>query len=175
MSLITNQPTNLLYLPSYRTLTTILVAGGIVCSVYTALSCEFFQFEVAPEHKLPGLLFSNTNADNNNNATTTTEGYVGLFGFSLVDGECWQGKDQGFSPAGFNELFLASQVCAVAAPSFAFVALFLNLVEIFCRFSCSFFMIWFCLVLAVAAQGCTFLIYGQTEFWYVMIMDDNVM
>lgn len=137
---------------SGRTLTTLLLAGGIVCSVYTALSCEFFEFQVEPEHELPGRIFVNV-----------TEGYVGLFGFSLTDGACLP-QDQGFLPVGFNELFFGAQICAVAAPSFAWCALFLNLLEIVCKFRCSYFLTWLCLVLAVAAQGGTFLVYGQSEF-----------
>ena len=143
---------------SCRTLTTLLLAGGIVCSVYTALSCEFFEFQVEPEHELPGRIFVNV-----------TEGYVGLFGFSLTDGACLP-QDQGFLPVGFNELFFGAQICAVAAPSFAWCALFLNLLEIVCKFRCSYFLTWLCLVLAVAAQGGTFLVYGQSEFWYVMCL-----
>lgn len=131
------------------------MAGGIVCSVYTALSCEFFQFEVEPEHELPGPIFVNI-----------TEGYVGLFGFSLINETCVS-EEQGFLPAGFNELFFAAQVCAIVAPLMAIVALLLNLLEICCRLRGTFTLMWLCLLLAVGAQGCTFMVYGQQEFWYV--------
>lgn len=149
-----------------RTLITLLIAGGIVCSVYTALSCEFFQFQVEPDHTLPGgSIFSNN----------ITQGYVGLFGLALMDenenDKATSCSDHGFLPNGFNEFFFAAQVCAVAAPALAFLSLFVNLVEIFCHFPCSFWLTWTCLVLATAAQGCTFMVYGQQEFWYVMIHD----
>jgi hypothetical protein len=119
-----------------------------------ALSCEFFKFDASDEAEFI-MPFENI-----------TQAYVGILRYTLEKGgECVDYKDN-FMETSFGEMFQAAQFCAVAAPSMAFVAWMVNFADmLFCSFMCSFLLSCLLFLGACIIQGCTFLVYGQTEFW----------
>jgi hypothetical protein len=129
--------------------------GGIACSIMVALSCEFFKFRASDE------------AEFKEPFENITQAYVGILRYTLEGqgGECIDYKDD-FLNSKYGEMFQAAQFCAVAAPSFAFVAWMVNLAEmLFCSYMCSFILSCLLFLVACVVQGCTFLVFGQNEFW----------
>jgi hypothetical protein len=132
----------------------LLGGAGIACSVMVALSCEFFKFDASDE------------ADFLEPFANITQAYVGILSYTLEKGgTCVDYKNE-FLNTQFGEMFQAAQFCVVAAPSFAFVGLMVNLAEMLvCGFMCSFLLSCLLFLGAGVIQACTFLVYGQTEFW----------
>ena len=134
----------------------ILTSGAIACSVYAALSCKFYSFHVDAQTKLPG------------DFQNVTQGSVGLFTYDVNGADtCTQYKKQ-FLNSSFNLMFIAAQFCAIAAPGLGLLAWLLFCLEwMCCKLYCNCVLAFLFMIGASCAQACTFLVYGQREFWYV--------
>jgi hypothetical protein len=72
------------------------------------------------------------------------------------------------SNRGRSGTWVAAQFCALFAVILGGLAWFVNLFEtFFCSFYCSFIIGSILLILAAGLQACTFLIFADTDFWYV--------
>jgi hypothetical protein len=135
--------------------------------------CDFFTYEVQEESValLPQPY-----------PTVGATGSVGLFQYSASTDKgatCSKyshkllddltGGDDNDGDSGFNILFIIAQFAAPIASITAFLALFVSIIEwCFCSCCCSLALDWSLYLGACFAQGATFLVYGQKEFWYVV-------
>jgi hypothetical protein len=132
----------------------LLGGAGLACSIVVALSCEFFKFDASNEAEFLEP-FENMN-----------QAYVGIFSYTLESGGKCVDYNENFLDSQFGEMFQAAQVSAVAAPAMALLALLVTLADmLFCSSMCSFLLSCLLFLGACAIQGCTFLVYGQNEFW----------
>lgn len=151
----------------YRSSVFILCAGGVVCSYYALRSCEFFSYKSNDPTILPGPFYN------------VPEGYVGLFYHYDYEGgdgadltTCDQFYDNFFvlQSDEWNLLFKIGQIAAVVGPAGAATAFLLNIMEWCCwQLTWTFFITFFMLFCGFVGQGLTFMIYGQTEFWYEFV------
>lgn len=128
----------------------------MICSIIVALSCEFFKFdatdEAASEFLMP--------------LENVTLAYVGIFSYTLESGGTCVNYLDAFLDTQFEEMFQTAQFCAVIAPAMAFVALMMTYIDtVYCSWMYSFFLSCLLFLVAAAIQACTFLVYGQNEFW----------
>jgi hypothetical protein len=102
-----------------------------------------------------------------------TEASVGLFSFSelttskanIVFGDQCVPYDD-WSEAGHNRLFYIAQWCSMAAPVAAVLAWTQIVLEMMCcRLRGSFALISFLFLAATALQGCTFMVFTDSQFW----------
>jgi hypothetical protein len=84
---------------------------------------------------------------------------IPLFGDQCFTYDDWQSVNS-------NIYFKVAQWCAIVAPGIAFLAwiqVFFDM--ICCRLFCGFFLMSFFFFAAAAAQGFTFFIFAESEFW----------
>jgi hypothetical protein len=123
----------------------------VACSVYSALSCDFYAFakQLSPPFE-----------------TGTTS--IGIFHYATSsDYVTCIVYDEQFWRSPFNGFFWTAQFAAIVAPCLGILAMTLNLVEVvFVRFRGSFLVPVVFYLLACLIQCCTFMIYGEINFWY---------
>ena len=131
--------------------------AALAMSVLTFLSCEFLSFERDSEWDPDLPIFEGTGV----------RYYAGLFQYrddGTSDGDCktYTSVHEKF----FSEQFIASQICGMVAVYTGGAAMLINLLEfLVCSFPCSFLFAEALFTGAAICQGCTFLMYGQPEFW----------
>mmetsp|Transcript_22500 Transcript_22500/g.36345 ORF Transcript_22500/g.36345 Transcript_22500/m.36345 type:complete len:282 (-) Transcript_22500:357-1202(-) len=140
-----------------RLVVLIIAAGGITCSVYTLLSCDFFTLTATKTAM---------------NATTTTAG-IGIFSFQNPSMEgSTSAKCQAYADGGnflepndwMNSMWTISQYASLVAPLIAASSWLLSLTELLVGKFCGSFLIPVLLfMLACFAQGTTFFMYGQLD------------
>ena len=120
------------------------------------LSCEFFWYKSLDASKLPPPYDENE------------EGYVGLLSVYDDQNQCQFYDDLFLQNNDFNNMFLGAQFAALIGPSAGFLAFLINLLEwVFCIGTFSYFLTFAMLFIAFVAQGLTFLVYGENNFWCV--------
>lgn len=132
-----------------------LTAGGCVCSALAALSCEFFSYESIDPTMLP--------PPYTNQANQT----VGLFSYYDETGSCLvYDKNFVYANDDYDIMFVTAQFAALVGPGCAALAWIVNILEwLFWSHPCTYFTAFTLLFVAFVAQGLTFLVYGQNEFW----------
>jgi hypothetical protein len=141
-----------------------LGACAIVSSVFAVYSCQFFTYRT-----LDGLPWEGFEPP----WDELTEASVGLFSFSelrtsadniLFGDQCVEYDD--WSEAGHNHLFYVAQWCSMFAPAAGVLAWIQIVFEMMCcRLRSGFVLIFFLFLVATALQGCTFLVFLDSQFW----------
>jgi hypothetical protein len=149
----------------------LLGGGAVACSVFAARSCEFFSYESLDGEPWEG--FEPPFKD-------VIKASVGLFRYSLqTDGTSIKFGDEcvgysNWSNVGTSNLFQAAQWCAVFAPWAGGLAWSMNLFEFCCcEMFGSFFITSSLFFAAAILQGCSFFVFGDTNFWYVFYGSDD--
>lgn len=142
----------------------LLGLGAIGASVMLLFSCQFFSYQTTDGESSEGL-----EAPFDQLSTAS----VGLFSFSeltkthedaIFGDQCVKYED--WQIAGQNVYFSVAQIAAIAAPVLGFLAwiqVFFDM--ICCRLCGSFVFISLLFFTASALQGCTFLVFADSEFW----------
>jgi hypothetical protein len=141
-----------------------LGACAIVSSVFAVYSCQFFSYRT-----VDGQLWEGFEPP----WDELTEASVGLFSFSelttskgnvLFGDQCVVYDD--WSEAGHNRLFYIAQWCSMFAPVAGILAWIQIVLEITCcRLRNSFALISFLFLTATVLQGCTFMVFTDSQFW----------
>lgn len=144
----------------------LLGLAAVFFSIIVVYSCEFFSYRTLDGEPWEGLMAP---------FDTLSSARVGLFSFSsavgndsievsFLDGECEE-YDNPWE-AGQSDYWIIAQWCAVVAPVAGFLA-FIQLVweMILCRLRCSFVLITLLFLAASGLQGCSFMVFADTEFW----------
>lgn len=136
---------------------------GILSSLYGVISCDFFTLDSPPT----------------STSFPDSISRIGLFSYSTLplqqdsssllefSASCTPYDNQ-FMASDFSGFFQAAQFAAVIAPCLAAIAILIHAMEwLNCRFFGSFISPIILYLLACLVQGYTFVIYGETDFWYV--------
>lgn len=109
----------------------LLTSAGIVLSFFASNTCQFLYFGSDVFYEI------DTSFDDQ------TEGWIGIFKYGVTANENEENAfercslyDNFWNMDDPNEALLASQLCAVIAPSLAFIAIFISTFELLC---CKFF------------------------------------
>jgi len=142
----------------------LLGLGAIGASVLLLFSCQFFSYKTTDGELSEGL---ETPFDQLSSAS------VGLFSFSeltttdedaIFGDQCVKYDD--WQIAGQNVYFSVAQISAIVAPVLGFLAWIQVFFDMFCCRLCgSFVLISLLFFTASALQGCTFLVFADSEFW----------
>lgn len=152
-------------------LSTLLAIG---CSVYTGLSCTFFEIESPPEDGVSGfpegtasiglysysLDFNATGfVEDDRRNLFIPEEYIPDFSTCIPYEDLFWQSD-------FTPFFWSAQIAALAAPGLAVLAMLFRFIEMIRgQFYGSFLSPILFYIVACIFQGYTFVIYGETEFW----------
>jgi len=142
----------------------LLTSAAIGASLVATFSCQFFTYQALDGEVWEGLEGPYQNLP---------EASVGLFGFSesispddALGSACQRYND--WYNVGLGDAVQIAQVASLAAPILAFLAWVQILVEFLCcrvyGGLCCMSTLFF---LAAGAQACTFLLFANTDFWYV--------
>lgn len=141
-----------------------LALAALGASVLLAFSCQMFSYRTTDEELWAGfgapfdeLSTASVGLFSYSELTTNTEDV--LFGDQCTKYEDWQ-------EAGQSVYFTVAQWCGIAAPVAGFLAwiqVFFDLV--YCRLCGGFVLISLFFFAAAALQGCTFLVFADSDFW----------
>ena len=152
--------------PCGRFLLFVLGAGAITLSAFSFYSCEFFSYQALDGEPWEGLAppfddmaMASVGLFRYSAETTDSEG---IFGEGCMQYEDW-------TDVGQQTYFYVAQWCSMIAPAVALLALVEILFECcLCRLMGSYSMIRLFFFTAGLLQGCTFFVFGETQFWYVL-------
>jgi hypothetical protein len=137
----------------------------MVSSILALDSCEFFSYRTLDGNVWDGfeepfnLLRKASVGLFSYSESTSHDGFL-LFGDQCTDYEEW-------TEAGQHILFHVAQWCSIFAPVAGFLAWFQLVCEsLFCRLRGSYFFIIAFFVFAAILQGCTFLVFADTQFCF---------
>jgi len=144
----------------------LLGALAMVSSVFAIYSCEFFSYRTLDGNVWDGfekpfnlLRKASVGLFSYSESTSHPDGFL-LFGEQCMDYEDW-------TEAGQHVLFHVAQWCSIFAPVAGFLAWFQILCESFlCRLRGSYFLTVTLFVFAALLQGCTFLVFADTQFCF---------
>ena len=142
----------------------LLATAAIISSLLLIFSCQFFSYR-----SVDGEIWEGFDTPFDELSTAS----VGLFRYSetttsnenvFLGDQCLTYPT--LEDAGHNVYFFVAQWCSIAAPIVAFLAYLMLLLEmVYCRLSGSFCLFSFLFFAAGALQGCSFLVFANTNFW----------
>jgi len=145
----------------------IVGAGAIVCSVFTAYTCDFFEFRTLDGEPWDQLFapFDNVSSSHvgffrySSSAPSSSSNGEYAFGRNCQTYDDWRSLDSE------SKLFPLSQYASAAAPGAALLAWMINFIEVTCHQAKSLYLLTaFLLLAATILQGCTFLIFSESDF-----------
>jgi len=151
---------------------------AIGCSVYTGLSCTFFEIRSPPEEGVAnfpegtatiGLFSYSIDPDATTASPEEEDGRRSLFipEEYVPDFSVCVPYEELFWQSDFSPFFWTAQIASLAAPGLGVLAMFFRFVEtIRGRFFGSFLSPIVFYIVACVVQGYTFVIYGETEFCF---------
>ena len=136
---------------------------AIGASILLLFSCQMFSYEISEEFKeglappFDQLSSASIGLFSYSELTTTEEDAI--FGDKCIQYNDWENEGQ-------NVYFSVARIAAIVAPVLGFLAwiqVFFDM--ICCRLCGSFILISLLFFTASAIQGCTFLVFADSEFW----------
>jgi hypothetical protein len=150
-----------------RLFLSVITCGAIANSILSILSCEFFSYQALDGKPWEGL---SAPFDDLAEASVGLFGYsthignqLGPFGKSCISYDEWRDVSQ-------ETYFYAAQWCSMVAPGVAALALIQMVLEwCCCRLRGSYFVIRLLFVIAALLQLGSFLVFFESQYWYVGI------